>query len=320
MDSDSDPEIPSDYDEETKEAIRNSYDLYRLEKANAKEMDLETDLALRRSMLSELEHEEQLEEEFLESNLETDLAVHRSLLSEMEAEELRQIQSRRESGIRISVKRDMVLRHCSLPNNTVVMYEEIRGNLLSVRELECGGGGDCFYYSLAFFLNSIKRPDEPHHDVRSTRKAIVENMRHSLTEMQNRNPDDLLSFLTGFESESTKVNYLARSLEDRIRSVCGTHLRCGIYAIAPVINYALPMLLHHRIAGFKILEKTRTIPNIYTIESSDHNAAAGDLFVVFVNTQRPIQHYRLAYFYDQHGNRSFLFKRSGVFHCREVFC
>jgi hypothetical protein len=322
----------------------------------------------------ELRYQEELEEAESQSvdeqiaKLENDLKHLNRLLAKMEAEEIIVEPVRKKQRI-VNEK-----------NNIYYSHNGDRNTLMKINAMECGGEGDCFYYSLAYALNQLgytvsDSSDEP---LISTReigkiagKAIIAQMMQvrgllfneilkitddiglaSIEEDPNiifkkKSPSDvrrnsskaeqiakekLKRIQKGDEKQIREVrnqgnmyrdkwinDYYNRPFQERLRSVAHDHSTKGTYANQPVMSLFIPILNLIGIAGFYvILDRGKTEPKLlFRFEKRDTQQQDSDRFLLFINYQTNIQHYKLGYWQQENENgrltNNYIFTRRGIF-------
>jgi len=324
----------------------------------------------------ELRYQEELEEAESRSvdeqiaKLENDLKHLNRLLAKMEPEEI----------IVEPVRKKQRIARILEDNNVYYSHNGDRNTLMRINAMECGGEGDCFYYSLAYALNQLgytvsNSSDEP---LISTReigkiagKAIVAQMmqvrgllfneilkitddiglasieedpdiifkKKSPPEVRRRSSEaiqiakeKLKRIQKGDEKQIREVrnqgnmyrdkwinDYRNTPFQERLRSVAHDHCTKGTYANQPVMSLFIPILNLIGIAGFYvILDRGKTIPKLlFRFEKRDTQQQDSDRFLLFINYQTNIQHYRLGYWRQENENgrltNNYIFTRRGIF-------
>lgn len=254
-------------------------------------------------------------------------------------------------------------------------------NLMKINAMECGGEGDCFYYSLAYALNQLgytvsNSSDEPLIGPREIGKiagrALVTQMmnirgllfneilkiteetglagveddiniifrkkspvyvRRASAEAEKIANRQLKKIQKGDENKLREVRnqgnmirdnwineYSSRPFKDRLYSVAQEHGERGTYATQPVMSLFIPILNLIQIAGFYVIvtygNSEQHLFRFEKRETQEQNNLS-DRFLLFINYQTKIQHYRLGYWQQENQNggstNNYIFTRRGIF-------
>ena len=223
-----------------------------------------------------------------------------------------------------------LLRNCPDENlNETVIIKKMQPNIVywncnKLGAIECGGDGDCFYYSLGVLLNklgfvlkpskkfSTKIKDLPREKCAFNKEEQMLYLRKVIKhEIKGRISSDVE--LIALEDEGMDNG---ESLEQRLENVSAYHGKRGVFATQPVISMFIPLLNRIGITGIFILQDSGRNKLLYCCESKNQNRSTNrtDRFVLFVNIQRGgYQHYKLGFFLDNNNNKNFVFNRGGIF-------
>lgn len=188
--------------------------------------------------------------------------------------------------------------------------------------VECGGDGDCFYYSLGFLIHKLGFVLKPSNKYSTkikdlSRENCAFNREEQMLYLRKVIQHEIKGISTDVELIALEDEGIEddESLEKRLENVITYHGRRGVFATQPVISMFIPLLNRIGITGIYILQDSGRNKLLYCCESKNVYKNRTDKFVLFVNIQRRgLQHYKLGFYFDENNNeKNFVFNRNGIF-------
>ena len=253
------------------------------------------------------------------ANEEDDFVEEMRLSSLMRSEWQSEMEQKRgikrgRSGLSLVVEKNFVNENL-VEKNGVCIYETTPGNYSTVYKQECGGGGNCFYFSVASFLLQTKANDTP----QLSQQKYIEQKKQLSMELRKKMCESLSNI-----DDETQLLYCEGdvkpqpgNMQRRVNTLVRRHLRYEEYAIQPVIVHLLPFLFEsYGVSGVIVVRQNgnNELPNvIYLDNRTTTEETPNDVFILVVMPHN-MAHYQIGYYNNGDGTKNYIFKRRGVLH------